>query len=71
MHFILRGGGREGTKGTSHRNGRGYIGTFDYAISNANLVPSHFQIRSLTVWSVSDIRPGDFKCHKVLGQEKG
>ena len=60
MHFILRGR-KEGTNGTFHRNGLGYIGTFDYAISNANLVPSHFQIRSLRVWSASDIRPGDLK----------
>ena len=68
MHFILRGR-REGTNGTFHRNRLGYIGTFDYAIRNANLVPSHFQIRSLTVCSVNET--GVFKCHKVTRTGKG
>ena len=68
MHFILRGR-RKGTNGTFHRNKLGYSGTFDYATSNANLVPSHFQIRSLTVCSVNET--GVFKCHKVTRTGKG
>ena len=63
MHFILRGR-TEGTNETFLRNGLRYIGTFDYAISNANFVPSHFQIRSLRVWSVSDIRPTRYSDRK-------
>ena len=59
----------EGTNGTFHRNGLGYSGTFDYATSNANLVPSHFQIRSLTVCSGNET--GVFKCHKVTRTGKG
>ena len=59
----------EDTNGTFHRNRLGYIGTFDYAISNANLVPSHFQIRSLTVCSVNET--GVLKCHKVTRTGKG